>query len=30
MAVVAALLVYTLVNRVRHGLSQVSENAPSA
>lgn len=30
MAVVAALLVYTLVNRVRHGLNQVTENAPSA
>ena len=30
MAVVAALLVYTLVNRVRHGLDQVKENVPSA
>nr|WP_288914463.1 CDP-alcohol phosphatidyltransferase family protein [uncultured Pseudomonas sp.] len=30
MAVVAALLVYTLVNRVRHGLNQVTENAPTA
>lgn len=30
MAVIAALLVYTLVNRVRHGLDQVKENAPSA
>jgi CDP-diacylglycerol--glycerol-3-phosphate 3-phosphatidyltransferase len=30
MAVVAALLVYTLVNRVRQGLGQVKENAPSA
>ncbi|QHA84674.1 CDP-alcohol phosphatidyltransferase family protein [Pseudomonas mediterranea] len=30
MAAVAALLVYTLVNRVRHGLDQVKENAPSA
>ncbi|MNR55895.1 hypothetical protein D3C85_1763650 [compost metagenome] len=29
-AIIAVLLVITLVNRVRQGLKQVQENAPSA
>jgi CDP-diacylglycerol--glycerol-3-phosphate 3-phosphatidyltransferase len=28
--VIAVLLAYTLVNRVRQGLKEVQENAPSA
>ena len=30
LALVAALLVYTLINRVRQGLKEVQHNAPSA